>query len=259
MQRQTVLEETGDGIVVLTLHRPERRNAFNEQQYDDLRDALAEAQANDDVCVAVITGTPPAFTAGQDLNEMGKPPLNDGKPHGFLPFVDQLAAFEKPLIAAVNGVAVGVGVTMLLHCDIVYAAESARLRLPFASLGIVPEAGSTFLLPKVVGPQAAAEIFFTAGWFDASRAVALGLATRAVPDAELLPTTLAKAKEIAAQPLGALRATKRLLLDAHAEAVRAARTREDTVQMRRINSPENLEAIRAFQEKRAPDFRRLRG
>jgi enoyl-CoA hydratase/carnithine racemase len=258
MERQTVIEDVRDGIALFTLNRAQRRNAFNDQQYDDLRDALADAQANPQVCVAVVTGAPGAFTAGQDLSEMGKPPVNDGKPHGFTPFIDRLSTFEKPLIAAVNGVAVGVGVTMLLHCDIVYVAESARLRAPFVALGIVPEAGSTFLLPEVVGQQHAAEVFFTAGWLDARRAVEVGLAARAVPDAELLTTALATAAEIAAQPLGALRDTKRLLLAGRADAVRGARAREDATQMKRINSPENVEAIRAFQEKRPADFKRLR-
>jgi len=258
MTRQTVLETVRDGVALLTLNRPERRNAFNNQQYDDLRDALAEAQASRDVCVVVLTGATGAFTGGQDLGEMGKPPPNDGKPHGFTPFVDQLSTFDKPLIAAVNGVAVGIGVTMLLHCDIVYVAESARLRAPFTALGIVPEAGSTFLLPAIIGPQRAADLFFTAAWITAPRAVELGLAARVVADADLLPAALAKAAEIAAQPLGAVRDTKRLLLAARADALRAARTREDTLQLSRINSAENREAIRAFQEKRPPDFTRLR-
>jgi enoyl-CoA hydratase/carnithine racemase len=259
MTRATVLEEIRDGVALLTLNRPLRRNAFNDQQYDDLRDALAEVQANDQVCVAVVTGATGAFSGGQDLGEMGKPPLDDGKPHGFTPFIDRLSSFEKPLIAAVNGVAVGVGVTMLLHCDVVYVAESARLRAPFVALGIVPEAGSTLLLPQVVGPQRAAELLFTAGWLAAREAVELGLARRVLPDAELLPAALATAAAIAAQPLGALRATKRLLLASRADALRAARAREDAAQVKRINSPENLEAIRAFQEKRAPNFKRLRG
>jgi len=259
MGRETVIEEIRDGVALLTLNRPQRRNAFNDQQYDDLRDALGSAQADAQVCVAVVTGASGAFSAGQDLSEIGKPPVNDGKPHGFIPFIDQLSTFDKPLIAAVNGVAVGVGVTMLLHCDIVYLAAGARLRLPFVALGIVPEAGSTFLLPEVVGPQRAAELFFTAGWIDAQQAVGLGLAARAVPDAELRATALSTAAAMAAQPLGALRDTKRLLRAARVDAVRAARSREDATQLTRINSPENLEAIRAFQEKRPPDFRRLRG
>src|SRR5574341_752013 len=169
MSRATLLEEVHDGVALLTLNRPTRRNAFNDQQYDDLRTALADAAVNDAVRVAVITGAAGAFSAGQDINEMGS-----GR--GFTPFIDQLAAFDKPLIAAVNGVAVGVGLTMLLHCDIVYVAESARLRAPFVALGLVPEAGSTLLLPLVIGGQPAAEVFFTAQWISAAHAVEIGLA-----------------------------------------------------------------------------------
>lgn len=243
MNRATVLEEVRDGVALLTLNRPARRNAFNDQQYDDLRAALAEAQADDGVRVVVVTGASGAFSAGQDINEMGS-----GR--GFTPFIDQLAAFDKPLIAAVNGVAVGVGLTMLLHCDIVYVAESARLRAPFVALGLVPEAGSTLVLPLVIGPQRAAEVFFAAQWISAAHAVEIGLAVRAVPDQQLIPTALAKAAEIAAQPAGALRHTKQLLLASRADALRAARAREDATQATRLGSEENRAAIRAFQEKR---------
>lgn len=243
MSRATVLEEFRDGGRVLTLNRPARRNAFNDQQYDDLRSALAEAQADDATHVVVITGAGGAFSAGQDIDEMGS-----GR--GFTPFVDQLSVFDKPLIAAVNGVAVGIGLTLLPHCDIVYVGESARLRAPFTALGLVCEAGSSLLLPLMIGPQRAAEVLFTAQWIDAEQAVDLGLAARVFPDQELLPAALATASAIAAQPLAALQQTKRLLLATRIEALQAARAREDTVQSQRLGSRENLAAIRAFQQKR---------
>jgi len=243
MTRATILEETRDGIAVLTMNRPARRNAFNDQQYDELRAALAAAQANDHIRVVLITGAPGAFSAGQDINEMGS-----GRQ--FTPFVDQLAAFDKPLLAAVNGVAVGVGVTMLLHCDLVYIAQSARLRVPFVALGLVPEAGSTFLLPMVMGAQRAAEAFFTSGWLDAAVAVEAGLARRTVADDQLLAVALATAGAMATHPLAALRETKRLLLAARNDALRAARAREDAAQAVRLGSAENLAAIRAFQSRR---------
>ena len=243
MSQATVLEEFRDGVRVLTLNRPARRNAFNDQQYDDLRSALAEAQADDATHVVVITGAGVAFSAGQDIDEMGS-----GR--GFTPFVDQLSVFDKPLIAAVNGVAVGIGLTLLPHCDIVYVGESARLRAPFTALGLVCEAGSSLLLPLMIGPQRAAEVLFTAQWIDAEQAVDLGLAARVFPDQELLPAALATASAIAAQPLAALQQTKRLLLATRIEALQAARAREDTVQSRRLGSRENLAAIRAFQQKR---------
>lgn len=245
MSRATVLEETRDGVLLLTLNRPQRRNAFNDQQYDDVRTALAEAQQDEAVRVVVITGAGGAFSAGQDIDEMGS-----GR--GFTPFVDQLSVFDKPLIAAVNGVAVGIGLTMLPHCDLVYVGESARLRAPFTALGLVCEAGSSLLLPLVIGAQRAAELLFTAQWIDAEQAVDLGLAARLFPDQELLPAALATAREIAAQPPTAVQQTKRLLLATRLEALHAARAREDAVQARRLGSPENVAAIRAFQQKRKP-------
>jgi enoyl-CoA hydratase/carnithine racemase len=243
MSRATVLEENREGVLLVTLNRPARRNAFNDQQYDDLRAVLAEAQDDDGVHVVVLTGAGGAFSAGQDIDEMGS-----GR--GFTPFVDQLSVFDKPLIAAVNGVAVGIGLTLLPHCDIVYVGESARLRAPFTALGLVCEAGSSVLLPLVISPQRAAELLFTAQWVDAEQAVELGLAARLFPDQELLPAALETAQQIAAQPLVAVRQTKRLLRAGSLAAVQAARAREDAVQARRLGSPENVAAIRAFQKKR---------
>ncbi|MCH8950054.1 MAG: enoyl-CoA hydratase/isomerase family protein, partial [Chloroflexi bacterium] len=228
MNRETVLSERRNGVVLLTLNRPDKRNAFNDQQYDDLRDALADAEADDAIKVAVITGAPGAFSAGQDLSEMGTVRTHDDRePHGFGPFVDRLSTFQKPLLAAVNGVGVGIGLTMLLHCDIVYMAQSARIRAPFVSLGLVPEAGSSFLLQAIVGPQVAAELLYTNAWIDAERAVALGLAAAAFDDDELLDRTVEQASEIARQPLSALRRTKQVLLDVRADALAAARRREE--------------------------------
>ena len=255
MNRETVLFERRNGVALLTLNRPAKRNAFNDRQYDDLADALSEARADEAIKAAVITGAAGAFSAGQDLGEMGAMPgHDDGRPHGFLPFVDQLSTFDLPLLAAVNGVGVGIGLTMLLHCDLVYMAHSARLRAPFVALGLVPEAGSSLLLQAIVGPQAAAELLYTTAWIDAERAVALDLAAAVFPDDELLERTLERASEIAAQPRAALRSTKQLLLDVRAEALTAARRREDPAMAQRIGSPANVEAIRAFREKRPPDF-----
>lgn len=255
MQRRTVLSEHRDGVRLLTMNRPDRRNAFNDGQYDDLRHALEDAWADDSVKACIITGGPGAFSAGQDLGEMQAPPsYYDGLPHGFGPFVDRLSTFDKPLLAAVNGVGVGIGLTMLLHCDIVYLAESARLRAPFVSLGLVPEAGSSLLLQTIVGPQVAAELLYTNAWIDSGRAVALGLAADAFPDDELLDRTMDKASEIAGQPLLALRRTKQLLLDIRSEALTAARRREESAMALLGGAPANVEAIRAFREKRPPDF-----
>ena len=255
MNRETVLAENADGVALITMNRPSKRNAFNDQQYDDLRAALIDARDDDAVKAVVLTGAPGAFSGGQDLGEMAdRRVYDDGQPHGFAPFIDCLSAFDKPLIAAVNGVGVGIGLTMLLLCDIVYMARSARIRAPFVSLGLVPEAASSYLLQAVVGPQVAAELLYTNAWIDAARAVELKLAAAVFDDGELLPGAMRKASEIAEQPLIALRRTRQLLLAVRADAVVAARRREDAGMAALIGAPANVEAIRAFREKRAPDF-----
>ena len=255
MSRETVLEETEGGVRVLTLHRPEARNAFNRRLYLDLRDALGDAAADDSVRVVILTGSPGAFTAGQDLGEMSAATApGDGGPHPFAACMERVIGFDKPLVAAVNGVGVGLGLTILLHCDVVTIARGARLKVPFVSLGVVPEAASSYLLPLRVGHQAASEIFFTADWVSAERAVEIGLASRLFAPEELLRETRRLAARIALHPLGALRHTKRLVRAAHLDAVRAARVREDEAFAQRVGSPENVEAIEAFFEKRPADF-----
>jgi enoyl-CoA hydratase/carnithine racemase len=254
MPRTRVLEAIDEGVLLLTLNRPERKNAFDETMWREARDALADAQDDDAVRCVVVTGAGDAFSAGQDLGQMAAPVAGDEGP-GFPGFMDRLVAFDKPLLAAVNGVGVGIGLTLLLHCDVVWMAEGARLRAPFVPLGVVPEAASSYLLPLQLGHQRAAEMLYTAEWIDAARAVELGLATRVLPRDRLLPELRALAAKIAAQPLGSLRWTKRMLLAVREEGVRAARRREDAAFAVRVGSPENVEALKAFLEKRAPDFR----
>lgn len=272
MGRTRVLESVEDGVLLLTLNRPERKNAFDETMWRETRDALADAQADDAVRAVVVTGAGDAFSAGQDLGQMAQGAKatrseaapseahqagpGDGPP-GFPSFMDRLTAFDKPLLAAVNGVGVGIGLTFLLHCDVVWIAEEARLRAPFVPLGVVPEAASSYLLPLQLGHQRAAEVLYTAEWIDARRAVALGIASRALPRAQLLPELRALAARIAAQPLGALRWTKRLLLAVRRDGIAAARAREDAGFAARVGSPENVEALRAFLGKRPADFRNV--
>jgi enoyl-CoA hydratase/carnithine racemase len=247
--RETVLEEHHGAVLVLTMNRPRQRNAFNRQMWHELRDALHDAQENSAIRAVVITGAPGAFSAGQDLGKMA-----GTEDPGFGAFMDRLCMFEKPLLAAVNGVGVGIGLTLLLHCDVVYIAEGARLRPPFVALGVVPEAASSYLLPATIGWQRAAEVLFTADWIDARRAVELGLASRLCAPEELLPAVRAVAEQIARQAPEAVRETKRLLMATRAEQIRAARAREDRAFAERVGSAENLEAIAAFFEKRAPNF-----
>ena len=254
--RETVLEERDGAVLILTLNRPRQRNAFNRQMWHEARDALRDAQDDPGVHAVVVTGADGAFSAGQDLGEMTGG-AGDGDP-GFGPFMDRLCVFDKPLLAAVNGVGVGIGLTLLLHCDVVYIADGARLRAPFVTLGVVPEAASSYLLPVTLGWQRAADVLFTADWIDAPRAVELGLASRRCAPDELLPALRATAARIAAQPPEAVRHTKRLLLATRSEQIRAARAREDAAFVERVGSPENLEAVMAFFEKRPPDFSKPR-
>jgi enoyl-CoA hydratase/carnithine racemase len=258
-----LIVEDHDGVRVLTLNRPGALNAFDTPLYDACAGALHEATARDDVACVVLTGTGRAFSAGQDLGEMagidpsGSAAGDDPGP-GFPRFIDTVAAFEKPLLAAVNGLGVGIGLTVLLHCDVVLIANGARLRAPFVPLGVVPEAAGSLLMPAVMGGQRAAVALYTGEWITAEDAVACGLALRAVEPELLLPEIMDLAHRIAAMPVSSLVATKRLVLAGRLDAIRAARTREDAAFARMVGAPANLEALTAFLEKREPDFRRLR-
>ena len=251
MSDDLVLREDRGAVRILTLHRPEKKNAFNDAMYRAMGAALSAAQTDTRVRAIVITGAGDAFCAGQDFSEMS---AAAGAEHAFPVFLQALVDCDKPIITAVNGAGVGLGLTMLLHTDVNYIAVGARLRAPFVTLGVVPEAGSSYLLPIVVGPQRAAEILFTARWIDAAETVALGLTLAAVERDALLPTALATATAIAANPPEAVRHTKRLLRVARREAIAAARAHEDEAFQSRLGTPENLEAIRAFLEKRPPRF-----
>jgi enoyl-CoA hydratase/carnithine racemase len=255
-----VLQDYDDGVLLVTLNRPHKRNAFDDSQWDGLRDALNQARGDDSVAVVVLTGSGEDFSAGQDLSAFGTAaePRADGNASGFYGCVDALFAFDKPLLAAVKGVAVGGGATLAIACDIVYVGESLRLRLPFVSLGLVPEIASSYTLQAAIGRQRAAELFYTAEWVGAERAIEVGMAARAYPDEELLGATLEKAREIAKWPVASLRATKRTLQVAHKAAIQAARQAEDDGMSIMAGSPENREAVTAFLQKREPDFRQFR-
>ena len=256
-----VVEVVDDARVrVITLNRPDALNAFNEDLYHAAAGALREAAARDDIACVVITGAGRAFSAGQDLGEMSRietATSTDAVERGFPAFLDTLAAFPKPVLAAVNGLGVGIGLTLLLHCDIVIMADTARLRAPFVPLGVVPEAASSLLLPALLGQQRAAIALYTGEWISAADAVETGLALRAVPAPRLLDDTLEIARRIGAMPVAALVETKQLVVAARLDAIRAARAREDAVFVKMVGAPANIEAITAFLEKREPDFSRL--
>jgi enoyl-CoA hydratase/carnithine racemase len=247
------LERRGH-VGLLTLNRPDKKNAFNNAMYIAGARAFLAAQADRQIRALLVTGAGDAFCAGQDFTEMN---ADSGAEHGFPAFVEALVDCDKPILTAVNGVGIGLGLTMLLHTDINYIAEGARLRLPFVTLGVVPEAASSYLLPIVVGAQKAAEILFTARWITAEESVAMGIAFEVVPGERLLATTFAKAEEIAANPPSAVRHTNRLLRVWRRQAIAEARAREDEAFQQRLGTPENLEAIQAFFERRPADFSKI--
>lgn len=249
------------GVLLITMNRPEKKNAFDEEQWDALTSALREAETDPRVAVVVLTGAGGNFSSGADLSGFrggDRPPREDGFASGFFAAEATILAFAKPLVAAVAGVAVGGGCTIAIATDIVYVGERLRARLPFANLGLVPEIASSYTLQSSIGRQRANELMFTAEWIDAGRALELGLAARVLPDDELLPAALEKAREIAQWPVSALVAIKRTMNRAHRAGVEAALQIEHDEMQKAQGSPENIEAIRAFIEKRPADFRQFR-
>jgi enoyl-CoA hydratase/carnithine racemase len=261
LARETVLEEARGGVLLLTMNRPKQKNAFNSAMWRDMREALNDARADDTVRAVVVTGAGGAFTAGQDLSEMGAGGSGEAAPaegaiaaSPFGRFMDELCVFDKPLVAAVGGAGVGIGMTLLLHCDYVYMARTARLRAPFITLGVVPEAASSYLFPALLGWRRAVDLLFESDFVNAERALELGLATHLCDVDDVVEQALARAGDLARKPLGSLRWTKRLLLATRDDLVAAARAREDDAFLHRVGSPENIEAIKAFFEKRDADF-----
>lgn len=227
-----LLAEDRERVRLLTFNRPDRANAFNEELYHAAADALRAAAADDDVAVVVFTGAGKAFCAGTDLLEMAET-VDAGvggggtSRDGFPAFVDQLQEFPKPLLAAVNGAAVGLGFTMLAHCDIVFVSDRARLLAPFTNMGVAPEAASSYLLPRRMGRQRASVSLFTSDWISAEDAVATGLAVQQCRPESLVDDTMELATRIASKSLPSLMTTKRLLLDAEREGIARARTLEN--------------------------------
>ncbi len=221
-----LLVEDADGVRTLTLHRPAALNAFDQELWYATAAALEEAAGDDDLRCVLITGSGRAFSAGQDLGEMSDPSVFEGSEPGYHRFMPVLETFPKPVVAAVNGVGVGIGLTMLLHCDLVLMSTEARLKAPFISLGVTTEASASLLMPAVMGWQRAAEVLYTEPWISAEEAVRDGIALRAVAPEALLEEATALARRIGSLPLGPVVGTKRLLLAGRADAVEAARRRE---------------------------------
>ena len=241
-------------VLTLTIDRPEKKNALTNIMYGQFADALEAARSDDGVRCVVVTGAGDTFTAGNDINDFAAVATGDTK------YLDRhvhrvlhvLAAFEKPVVAAVPGLAVGIGTTMLLHCDLVFLSETALLSTPFVDLALVPEAASSLLLQARIGYARAFSMFALGEKVDAASALAWGLANKVVAGNELYGVAMAAAEALAARPPGAVVATKALMRDRDALLARMAE--EGKAFQARLSSPEAREAFTAFAERRKPDF-----
>lgn len=247
-------------VMTLTFNRPEALNAANNATYAGLRDGLRDAEADGSIAVAVLTGAGRAFCAGQDLAEMDARNSGDSATSEFPDVLSTLATFRKPLIAAVNGLGVGFGMTVLSHCDLVLMASNARLRTPFPQLGLAPEAGSSYTFPRVMGWQNAAYVLMSGRWFDAQECQRMGFVWRVCDPDELMAQAYEVAGELAANPIPSLMATKELMLAGGRSAeTLAAHERENAAYAKLMGAPANVEAVKAFLEKRKPAFDTIPG
>lgn len=248
-----ILTEYEGGVLRIQFNRAEKKNAITAAMYQALAHALRHAERESAVRVALIHGAPDVFTAGNDLQDfLASPPHSNDAPA--FQFLRAIHEFPKPLVAAVSGLAVGVGTTMLLHCDLVYCTPETRFSLPFVNLGLCPEAGSSFLLPRLAGYQRAAELLMLGEPFAAETAKEIGMVNAIVPTEALLAAAMATAKKLAAKSAASLRETKMLMKQGIHEAVKLAMGDESEAFRERLESLEAKEAFAAFLEKRQPDF-----
>lgn len=256
MTDDLVLAELQAGVLTIRFNRPDKKNALNLAMYEMAVAQLERADNDDGVRVILVTGSGGAFTSGNDLADfLHSPPKDLESP--VMRFLLTIGRVRKPLVAAVEGVAVGVGVTMLLHCDLVYAGESALFQAPFVNLGLCPEAGATLLLPRMMGHQRAAELLLLGEPFTARRAWEVGIVNAVLPDGSVEAEARRKAGLLAAQPPAAVRLAKELLKRDSAAAVEAAMLHEGACFLERLSSPEAAEAVNAFLQRRQPDFSRF--
>jgi enoyl-CoA hydratase/carnithine racemase len=247
---------TASGVATIEIARPEKKNALTLSMYDALLAAVDAAQSDPAVRALLLTGQPGVFTAGNDLEDfLKRPPVGEDSP--VFRLMKALSRCDKPVVAAVTGIAVGIGTTMLLHCDLVYVSAEARLTMPFVALGLVPEFGSSWLLPRLMGHVRAAEKLLLGDPFTAAEAVELGLANAVLPPAEVVPHARRIAERFNALPPQAVRETKRLLRQPLTEPIERAMQAEASVFVERLRSPEAREALQAFLEKRKRDFSKV--
>ncbi len=251
-----ILVHTESGVLTLTLNRLERKNSINLAMYGAMADTIAAADADPSVRVVVLQGHETVFCAGNDIGDFLHTPASGMESPAFR-FLRALPAFSKPLLASVCGPAVGIGTTMLFHCDLVYAGDNAAFSLPFVNLGLCPEAASSLLMPQMFGYHRAAEALLLGEPFMAEAALEVGLVNRVVPPTEANAATQAAARKLAAKPLGPLVATKRLMKQGQQQRVLQQMADEGAVFSGLLAEPAAKEAFNAFLEKRKPDFSKL--
>jgi enoyl-CoA hydratase/carnithine racemase len=246
-----------EGILTIEIARPEKKNAFTREMYTAAAEALHAADTDAAVRAVLLCGQPGIFTSGNDIEDfLSRPPGqgSDAQDSPVFRFLNALTNCGKPVVAAVTGAAIGVGATMLLHCDFVYVSDEARLAMPFVSLGLVPEFASSLLVPQLMGQRRAAEKLLLGDPFTAQEAVDCGLANAVLPASEVLPHARRVALRFNALPPGAVRDSKKLMRDHQRALVMEAIRTEGAVFSARLRSPEVREALQAFLEKRKPDF-----
>ena len=249
----TIKTGVHQGVATIEIARPEKKNALTAAMYQAMADALRAAADDATVRAVLITGQPGVFTSGNDLEDfMQRPPQGADSP--VAQFMRALLEIDKPVVAAVTGAAIGIGTTMLLHCDFVYVSDEARLATPFVSLGLVPEYASSLLMPTLMGQRRAAEKLLLGDPFNAETAVEVGLANAVLPAGEVVNHARRVAERFNALPPGAVRDTKRLMRRAGRDATLQAMSAEGEIFGTRLRSPEAKEAFQAFFEKRRPDF-----
>jgi enoyl-CoA hydratase/carnithine racemase len=250
-----IVTERSGSILRVQLNRPAKKNAMTSAMYDTIADLLNAAAKDDDIRVVLWHGAGDSFCAGNDLEDFLKNPMGpDDSPQSRL--IEALINFDRPIVAAVHGFAIGGGTTMLTHCDFVYAGESAKFQMPFINLALVPEFGTSYSIPARIGYLRAAELIQLGQPFDAQRAAELGLVTRVVPDQKLLATATETAQKLAEKPASAFQACKRLMRQpVRAQLEQAAKVENEEYSVR-LRSGDSKEAFAAFFEKRPPDFTR---